>query len=149
MRRQVLWSSVRRVLDTDEELLDIAYMWHRHRLMLPYAIAAGVLCGIGGVLVGFGVASAAAIGVAAAAIAASAVTEYRVLAITELGLVLMKGGRIRQVATGLIERLPDTTTVEREASNMIISEWRVGESRYSVLRRFESTMAAIAAAYPP
>ncbi len=149
MRREVLWRSVRRVLDTDEPILDVAYMWRRHRWMVPYALVAAGVCAVGAALVGFGGPSSVAIAVAAAAVAASALTEYRVLAITERGLVLMTGGRIRQVATGLIARLPETVTVERIANNLVISEWRVGDERYSVLRRFDATMAAIAMKYPP
>ncbi len=149
MRREVLWRSVRRLLDPDVDLLDVAYMWQRRRLMGTYALAAGMVCGGGAAVFGFPPASILAIALAAAAIAASAATDYRVLAVTGDGLVLMTGGRIRQVATGVIEHLPASTTVEKLSNNLVISDWRVGGERYSVLRRFESTMAAIAARYRP
>jgi len=149
MRREVLWRSVRRVLDDDEEILDIAYMWRRHRLLLPLVVVAALIGGGAAALGGFtAAASIAAVALAAAAVAASAATEYRVLAVTEGGLVLMRGGRVRQVATRLIARLPASTGVVRVSNNLVISEWSVGGDRYSVLRRFESTMAAIALRYP-
>lgn len=148
MRRGVLWRSVRRVLGPDVELLDVAYLWHRHRLLVPFAAVAALIGGGAAWLGGFrSVASIAAVALAATAVAASAATEYRVLAVTSGGLALMTGGRIRQVATGLIEWLPDSTVVERVANNLVMSEWRVGDRRLSVLRRFESTMAAIAERY--
>ncbi len=150
MRREVLWRSVRRVLGTDEEVLDVAYLFRRHRLFVPFAVAAAAIGGGGAVLAGFtSAASIVAVALAAVAVAASAVTDYRVLAATDDGLVLMKAGRVRQVATSLIARLPASTTVERVANNLVISEWRVGPERFSVLRRYESTMAAIAARHPP
>ncbi len=150
MRRDVLWRSVRRVLGTDEELLDVAYMWQRHRLLVPFAAVAAVIGGGGAALAGFtSPASIFAVALAAVAVAASAATDYRVLAVTASGLVLMKGARVRQVATALIERLPESTTVERVSGNLVIGEWRVGDRRFSVLRRFESTMAAVALRFPP
>lgn len=149
MRREVLWRSARRVLGTDEEILDVAYMWRRHRLLVPFAAVAAVIGGGGAALAGFAsFASIAAVALAAVAVAAWAATEYRVLVVTDGGLVSMKGGRIRQVATAMIVRLPETTAVERVSNNLVISEWRVGDDRFSVLRRFESTMAAIAVRYP-
>jgi hypothetical protein len=135
---------VRRLLEPDEELHDVAYMWHRGALVLPFAIVAGFVVGAIALLSGFGAPASVAIALAALAVAATAATDYRVLAVTDRGLVSMNGGRIRQVAKPPIERLPPATTVERVSNNLVISEWRVGDRRYSVLRRFESTMAAIA-----
>ncbi len=149
MRREVLWRSVRRILANDEQILDVAYIWRRHRLLIPLVAVAALIGGGAAALAGFtSIASIAAVALAAVAVAASASTEYRVLAVTEGGLVLMRGGRIRQVATALIERLPDSTTVERVSSNLVISEWRVGTDRFSALRRYESTMSAISMKFP-
>ena len=145
MRRAVLWSSVARHLDPDEDLLDVAYMWYRRPMSLPFAFVAGVVVGVIAWLSGFSVASASGFGVATLALAGAATTRYRVLAVTSTGLVLMGGSRIRQVAKPPVERLVQSTVVERVGSNLVISEWKVGEGRFSVLRRFESTMAGIAA----
>jgi hypothetical protein len=149
MRQEVLWRSVRRILGTDEEILGVAYLWGRHRLLAPLVVLAALIGSGAAALAGFtSVASIAAVALAAVAVAASVSTEYRVLAVTEGGLVLMRGGRVRQVATALIERLPDSTKVERVSSNLVISEWRVGTNRFSALRRFESTMSAISMRFP-
>ena len=149
MRRAVLWTSVRRLLDLDEELHEVAYMWHRHRLAFPFALGAGVLLGWIARLSSFGVTSSIAVGLAAFAVAATASTDYRVLAFTDRGLVLLNGGRIRQVAKPPLERLPETAVLERISTNLVISEWQLGDHRYSVLRRFESAMSAMSAASSP
>lgn len=122
----------------------MAYMWHRGSLVLPFAIVAGLVVGAIALLSGFGTPAGVAVGLAGFAVAGTAATDYRVLAVTDRGLVSMTGGRIRQVAKPPIERLPAATTIERVSNNLVISEWRIGDRRYSVLRRFESTMAAIA-----
>ena len=152
MRREILWASVRRVLGAEmdiDDLDDVAYMWHRQPRAVPIALLAGVFIGLLAPVFGFTVTSSVAIGAVAVAVVTTAATEYRVLAITGRGLALMRGGRIRQVAKPPVEWLPDSIGVERVSSNLVISEWRIGDRRFSVLRRFESTMAAIAAAYPP
>lgn len=146
MRRAVLWKSVRRLLDPDEELHEVAYMWHRHRLALPFALVAGVVLGWVARLSSFGVTSSVAVGLAAFAVGASAATDYRVVAFTDRGLVLLNGGRVRQVAKSPVERLPETAVLERVSNNLVISEWQLGDRRYSVLRRFESAMSAMSAA---
>ena len=144
MRREVLWASVLRVLG-DVEVLDVAYMWRRHRWSIPAGAVAGAVCGVLATLVGWSAASAVAIGLAALAVAVGAGTEYRVLAVTDRGLVLMKGGRVRQVARPPADWLPDGIRVERVANNLVVSDWMVGGDRFSVMRRHESTMSAIAA----
>lgn len=149
MRRAVLWSSVRRQLDIDEELLDVAYMWHRHRLALPFAALAAVVLGAIAFVAGFGTPASVGIGLAGFAVAGSAATDYRVLAVTDRDLVAMKGSRIRQIARPPLDRLPVDTRVERLSNNLVISEWRIGDDTYSVLRSHQATMAAIAARSRP
>ena len=119
-------------------------MWTRHRLIVPYAAFAFAVLLIVGIATGieqwsgrFGLA------VAGAALAAMATTEYRVLALTASGLVLLRSSRIRQRATALIERLPASVEVRPIGSNLVITDWSVDSNVYSVMKRHQSAMVAI------
>ncbi len=145
MRRRVLIESVQKRLRADDELREVAYMWHRHRWTLPFAILAAI--GVAGVaaLVGVGSwGSLVAVGLAAAAVAATAATEYRVLAATQRGLVLLRASRIRQVAVEVLERLPASTPVTLVGNNFVLTDWLVGDRRYTVPKSSESAMTRIA-----
>ena len=80
---------------------------------------------------------------AAAATAAMATTEYRVLALTSDGLVLLRSSRVRQKAGAIIGRLPASTRVEPVGSNLVITDWSVGDTVYSVMKRHQAAMVAI------
>lgn len=85
------------------------------------------------------------IGLAGAAVAAMATTEYRVLARTTRGLVLLRSSRLRRRANGVIRRLEKDTKIEVVGSNLVITEYRVDGVIYSVMRRSQQEMTAIAA----
>jgi hypothetical protein len=146
MRRRFLLESVRRNLGRDEEPLEVAVMWQRHHWMVPFALAAALAVGLGAAVVGFTGPSAVAVGVAAAAVAATATTEYRVLVRTDAGLRLLRASRIRQVATGLVEQLPDDAVVELVANQFVVTEWLVDGRRYTVGKSSEAAMTRIATA---
>jgi len=142
MRREILWGSARGLLD-GEEILDVAYMWRRHRWAIPAGLVVGGAVALLAMIFGFSTATGIGVGAAALAVLVSAATEYSVLAMTSRGLALMGGGRIRQVARPPVEWLPADTPVEKLVNNLVVSDWRVGDQRFSVLRRYESTMSAI------
>jgi hypothetical protein len=71
-------------------------------------------------------------------------TEYRVLAHTTGALVLCRAGRVRQVATGTIERLSADVTITRVGTTLVSSEWMIGDRRYTVPRNFGQAMEAVA-----
>jgi hypothetical protein len=83
------------------------------------------------------------IGAAGAIVAATATTNYSVLARTTRGLLLCRAGRVRQVATAIVERLPEGTPISRTGGNLITGEWDVGDRSYSVPRRHERAMEQI------
>ena len=84
------------------------------------------------------------IALAGAAVATNATTDYRILARTTEGLVLLESSRIRQYATELLERLdPDTTPLERLGGTLVASEWSVGSRHYTVARSSEPSMTQI------
>lgn len=144
MRDRVLYNSVRALLRDDERISHVAHMWTRHRLVLPYAALAFAALLVLGIVVGIEQwNSRIGLAVAGAAIAAMATTEYRVLALTTDGLVLLRGSRVRQRATELIKRLPDSTDVEPVGSNLVITDWSVETTVYSVMKRHQSAMVAI------
>ncbi len=145
MRRRVLIESVQKRLRADDDLREVAYMWHRHRWTLPFALLAAVAVAVVAVLAGVRSAgSVVAVGLAAAAVAATAATEYRVLAATGRGLVLLRASRIRQVAVEVLERLPASTPVTLVSNNVVLTDWMVGDRRYTVPRSSHSAMTRIA-----
>ena len=144
MRDRVLHNSVRAALPPNERIMHVAHMWSRHRFMLPYAAVAFAA------MVAFAIAvgveqwgGRVGLGLAAAAVAAMAATEYRVLVLTTEGLVLFRSGKTRQKATELLERLPKSANVRPVGSNLVITDWSVGEKVYSVMKRHQNAMVAI------
>lgn len=89
------------------------------------------------------------IGLATGGVAVMATSEYRVLAETEDGLVLLKASKIRQVATELRERLPDDTTMAPVGGTVLAADWDVGGHTYTVARSSEQAMNRMAATRLP
>lgn len=144
MRENVLYRSIRSLLPDDEMIVAHVHMWRRHRLMVPYVIVAffGVLAVT--LTVGFEEwSSRIGLALGAAALAGMSTTEYRVLVLTTSDLVLMGSSRIRQVATEVVDRLPSTITIKPVGTNLIITDWAVGDQTYSVMRRYQAAMVAI------
>ncbi len=144
MRDRVLHNSVRALLPDADRIVHLVHMWSRHRLMLPYAVVAFA----GMVLLAFAVgveqwSGRIGLGLAGAATAAMATTEYRVLAQTTSGLVLLRSSRVRQKALAIIETLPHTTAIAPVTSNLVITDWSVGDAIYSVMKRHQAAMVAI------
>ncbi|HJM20574.1 MAG TPA: hypothetical protein QF409_01160 [Acidimicrobiales bacterium] len=143
MRRGFLLRSVERLLDPDENLVGVVFMWSRHPWMMPFAGCAFV--GLVTVTGAAGIAEWSVrlgLGAVGATLAAVSTTQYRVLAHTTRSLVLCRAGRIRQVATGIIERLPDDVTITRLGTTMVTSEWMLAKVRYTVPRNFGQAMEA-------
>ncbi len=145
MRRGFLIRSVQRLLRPDEALVDVVFMWARHRWMMPFTGLAFV--GLVAVAAASGIVEWSVrlgLGVAGATVAAMSTTEYRVLAHTTGALVLCRAGRVRQVATGTIERLSADVTITRVGTTLVSSEWMIGDRRYTVPRNFGQAMEAVA-----
>jgi hypothetical protein len=145
MRQQILQASVTRHLPPGVRLVEAVVMWRRHHLMVPFAAAVAVVVAAGAAFVGFGPPSAVALGVAAGAIGASATTEHLVLASTTDGLHLLRASRVRRAAVRHLERLSDSTPIELVGNQFVITEWQVGDHRFTVPKSSESAMIRIAA----
>ncbi len=144
MRRQVLLRSIVKYLRPNEKIRHAAQVWQRHRLMFPFGIASFVVLAIVGVLSGLdGVILPVAVGAAGASVAVTATTSHTIVVLTDRELVLLRGSRIRAVATGPLKRLPDTTLVQRTGGSMIVSDWRIGKSSYSASKAHEQQLTAI------
>ncbi len=119
-------------------------MWTRHHLWLPYA--AGAFLAMLAVAVVVGVeqwGGRIGLAIAGGAIAAMASTEYRILALTSEGLVLLRSSRVRQKATELIERLPSSIEIAPVGGNLVMTDWRVGSVVYSVMKRHQAAIVAM------
>lgn len=120
-------------------------MFTRHHLAFPFIAFAGVAMLVVASLAGATQwSSRISIGLAGAAVAAMATTEYRVLARTTKGLVLLRSSRFRRRANGVIRRLAKGTEIEVVGSNLVITEYRIDGVVYSVMRRSQQEMTAIA-----
>jgi hypothetical protein len=144
LRERVLYTSTQKFLDEGERIEHTVYMWRRHRYALGYIALAGSAMFVLSILVGieqwesrFGLA------LASGAVGAAATTQYRILVSTSKGLVLLKSSRVRQKAVGFVTRLPVDTPIRLTGSNLVITEWTVGNSNYSVMKRFQKPMVAI------
>ena len=145
MRRAVLLRSVREALGGRAEVRDAAYMWSRHRWVIPYAAVVFAvlvwLAPIGGV---DDWPTRIVIGLAGLGIAVNASSNYRVLAETNEGLVILKASRIRQVATGKLENLASRTELKPVGGTMLAADWQVGDNVYTVARSSEQAMERMA-----
>lgn len=132
MRRNVLVRSVQRLVP-GAAVIDVAYMWVRHRSALLYAVGAFVALVVVAALAGFDQwPSRIGIGIAGAAVATSATTDYRVLAHTDRGLVLLVGGRVRQIARRVIRDLPADAEIEIVRDTMLTTDWTIDGIEYTV-----------------
>jgi hypothetical protein len=112
--------------------------------MFPFGIASFVVLAVVGVLSGLeGVILPAAVGAAGASVAVTATTSHTIVVLTNRELVLLRGSRIRAVATGPLKRLPDSTLVQRTGGSMIVSDWQIGESSYSASKAHEQQLTAM------
>lgn len=120
-------------------------MWSRHRWMIPYAAVAALAVFFTSEWAGFTEFSTrVALGFAAAAVAVNATTDYRVVARTARGLVLLRGSRIRQHAVEVITRLPKSTKIEPIGGTVLATDWIVGESVFTVPKSHERALERIA-----
>ena len=149
VRRAVLFRSVVRVLGTEVRVREAAYVWKRHKWMVPYAAtvfaAVVLLAPIAGIE---DWPARIAIGAAAVAMAVTATTDYSVVAQTADGLALFKASKIRQVATELREHLPDDVELTPVGGTLLAADWQVGQRVFTVPRGSEQAMSRMAAAGP-
>ena len=120
-------------------------MWSRHRWMIPYAAIAALAVFWTSEWAGFTeMSTRIALGFAAGAIAVNATTDYRVVAKTAKGLVLLRGSRIRQYAVSVIRRLPPNTRIEPVGGTVLATDWAVGDSVFTVPKSHERALERIA-----
>ena len=145
MRRTTLLRSVTRLLDGDTELHDAAFMWTRHRWMVPYAVIAAAAVYAASQWAGFDeTPTRVALAFAAGAIAVNATTDYRVLARTSRGLVMLRASRIRQYAVDVLEWLPSSTPIEAVGGTVFATDWQVGDAVFTVPKSSEAAIHRIA-----
>lgn len=145
MRRATLLRSVARFLDDGTRLHDAAFMWTRHRWMVPYAVLAAAVVYMASQWAGFTeTPTRVALAFAAGAIAVNATTDYRVLARTSTGLVMFRASRIRQFAVEVLERMPPSTPIEAVGGTVFATDWRVGDVVFTVPKSSESAIHRIA-----
>ncbi len=145
MRRAVLLRSVQRVLGGDSEVRDAAYVWSRHRWIVPFATlvfaAIVLLAPVAGVEEW---PSRIVIGLAGVGVAFLATTDYRVVAETRTGIVVLKVSRIRQVAIEFRENLARDADLRPVGGTVLATDWMVGDHRYTVPRSSEQAMERMA-----
>ncbi|HSR43830.1 MAG TPA: hypothetical protein VLT15_01200 [Acidimicrobiia bacterium] len=145
MRKANLLRSIARFLDDGTYVIDAAYMWRRHRLMLPFGIASFVGMVIVAEWVGWeDWATRVVIGLAGAALAVAASTDYKVVALTSTGVILLQASRIRQAATRMIEKLPADVAIEPVGGTVLAADWEIAGSVYTVPRSSEQAINRIA-----
>jgi len=146
VRKKVLLRSVVRFLDEGTHVVDAAYMWQRHRLMIPFAIASFVGMVVVAEWAGWEEwATRIVIGLAAVAVAVAASTDYKVVAQTSDGVVLLRASRIRQTATAWLEKLPADVVIEPVGGTVLATDWAVAGSVYTVPKSSEQAISRIAA----
>lgn len=145
MRRQYLIRSVSPHLPAGERVLQVAFMWQRHRWMTLYTVCSLLGLTLLAAVVGFETwALRLAIGLSGAALAGSATSSYWVLAQTSVGLVWLKGSRIRQRAVELVRRLPSSAEITPLGGSILAHEWRIEGQTYSVMRSYDKELQSMA-----
>lgn len=150
MRQKVLYRSVRRLLREDEQIEHLVYLWSRHRWMVPYCVAAGVALFLVAWFSGIEqLGGRLAIGLGGIAVAALASSDYRVLVQSSSArgprqLTMLRASRFRQVAKGVIGQLAPDVKIAIVGTTLVMTEWMIDGRQYSVMRRFQSAMTAIA-----
>lgn len=150
MRRAVLFRSVQRLLGEDDVVIEAAYMWSRHRLMMPFAAvvfaAVALLAPIANI---DDWPTRIVIAAAAVAVAVTASTDYSVLAQTGEGTHLFDASKIRQVATRHRARLETRESLAPVGGSGLTTDWQVGDRTYTVPRSSEQAISRIAAERSP
>ena len=135
-----------RVLGDQVVVREAAYVWRRHKWMMPYAAtvfaAVTLLAPIGGIE---DWPTRIAIGAAAVAVAVTATTDYSVVAQVDDSIVLLKASKIRQVATELREHLPRDIELNPVGGTLLATDWEVGKRVFTVPRSYEQAMSRMAA----
>lgn len=150
MRRAVLRRSVMNLLPPGESVGEAAFMWARHRA--GYAIALGAWAAFTVLAIAAGFEewpTRLVIGLAGGAVTLTAMTDYRVLASTTNGLVLLDAGRVRQVARRLRRRLPPDASIRLVRDTLITTDWEVDGVEYTVPKGSQRAMETIAAQRTP
>ncbi len=113
--------------------------------MIAYSVAAFVTLVVVATVAGFDTWFARiGLGTAASALAATATTEYRILARTNRGVVLLRSSRIRVAAVETMERFSGEPAIERAGTTLLANDWRVNGTRYTVAKSSEADMQSIA-----
>ncbi len=143
VRRRVLLRSVQRLLPS-EPLHGVAMLWRLHDRALPITVVAAVLAAVIGLAAGLDRVALALATAATAAAAAGLTREFRVLALTDDGFVLLRGSTIRVQAKEVIERLGPRAEIIRLGGSLLTAEWRVAGRTYTVRREWERSMQEMA-----
>lgn len=142
--------SVERLLSAGNGVSDAAYVWIRHRHMVPYTVVSFLAVLLGAALAGVEAWSTRiGLGVAAAAVAVTASTKYRVVAKTSKGVTLLRASRIRQHALEVIETTAPPVEIVPVADTLLATEWRVASIVYTVPKSSEAAIRRIAADVSP
>ena len=128
-------------------MVDAAYMWSRHRHLFPFAAGAFIAVVIVADWAGTeDWPTRIVLGAAGVAVAVAATTEYKILAQTTSGFVLMQASRVRQVATALVKELPNDVNVRQVGGTILAADWEVDEVVYTVPRSSEQAISRMAGA---
>ncbi len=131
-----------RLTNRSENLRQAAYVWSRHRHMIPFAAAAFIALAAVATWAELPTWSARiAVGAAGAAVAVNATTDYRVIGLTDERIIVAQASRIRQVARMVHSSLDLDVPMEPIAGGgLVTTTWRVGEAHYTVPRGSQIAM---------
>jgi hypothetical protein len=145
MRRAVLLRSVQRVLGDPSEVRDAAYVWSRHRWIVPFSTVVFAVIVLAAPVAGIhNWPTRLVFGLAGVGVAFIATTDYRVVAETRSGIVVLKASRIRQVAVAFEENLKSDTQLQPVGGTILATDWQVGRHIFTVPRSSEQAMERMA-----
>jgi hypothetical protein len=146
VRRRILYRSITRLLPDGDSVHGAAVVWTitARSVLTAMGIGAAVLILLsisseldGSRLVLWSLLVAAA--------AAASLTRFRVVALTDAGYVLFAASSVRNVATKLIERLPEGVEPQKLGGNLATSDWSIDGETYMVSKRGEKELERLKA----
>jgi len=146
VRRRILYRSISRLLPEGESIYGAAVVWTITAKSVLMATGFGtLLLAVLAITSELDEAQLVLWSLLAVAAVAAVLTKVSVVALTDTGFVLFAGSSVRNVATKMIERLPEGVEPQKLGGNLATSDWSIDGQTYMVSKRGEKELERLKA----